>query len=384
MLINYQGELRSPTTGEPVPDGDYDMLFKIYPVASGGAPIWIGACLVADGTGVSVRNGRFSVILGSGAGNTLRASIFNQPDRWLEILIKGQAGLETLTPRQRITSVPYAILCATVPESTTGTSDDPIMSIKNFGAGYALACYADSSYAIRGDSDGETGRGVHGEAGGQSGYGVSGYAGGENGRGVVGMALRTGPVTNYGGYFEAAGAMARGVYGLASATGSAKNCGGYFEAKGDSGIGVVGKGTEAGVLCQGDLVVANGGESRFTGDVQCQKDLVVTGAYRGSIGPNGGAPFPRPPYDSGWQAVPPGTSITLTHNIGGNPDDYVVDIQFHDDDEYGRLQGGGMDRSGQQFFGATWTNLTASSLEVRRGPDSTTADKVRVRIWVCN
>jgi len=23
MLMNYQGELRSPTTGEPVPDGEY-------------------------------------------------------------------------------------------------------------------------------------------------------------------------------------------------------------------------------------------------------------------------------------------------------------------------------------------------------------------------
>jgi hypothetical protein len=40
MLINYQGELRSPTTAEPVPDGSYDMIFRIYTVQSGGTNLW--------------------------------------------------------------------------------------------------------------------------------------------------------------------------------------------------------------------------------------------------------------------------------------------------------------------------------------------------------
>ncbi len=35
---------------------------------------------------------------------------------------------------------------------------------------------------------------------------------------------------------------------------------------------------------------------------------------------------PNPEYDSGWVAVYAGSSETLTHNLGGNIDDYVVDL----------------------------------------------------------
>ncbi len=106
MLINYQGELRSPTTGEPVPDGSYEMLFRIYDVESGGAPLWEGTYSSLNGNPVQVTRGILSVILGSGAGNELSSSIFNGADRWLEI----QVGAETLSPRQRITSVAYSII----------------------------------------------------------------------------------------------------------------------------------------------------------------------------------------------------------------------------------------------------------------------------------
>ncbi|NQT84092.1 hypothetical protein HQ563_13785, partial [bacterium] len=40
MLISSQGELRSPTTGEAVPDDDYDMTFFLYDVQFGGTPLW--------------------------------------------------------------------------------------------------------------------------------------------------------------------------------------------------------------------------------------------------------------------------------------------------------------------------------------------------------
>lgn len=65
--------------------------------------------------------------------------------------------------------------------------------------------------------------------------------------------------------------------------------------------------------------------------VKSEGDLVVDGndaAFRGTIGPNNGAPFPRPAYDSGWMAGTGGMEIiTLLHNIGGNVDNYVVDVQ---------------------------------------------------------
>ena len=104
LLINYQGELGSPSTGEPVPDGDYDMVFRIYDVPGGGEMLWTGTHSTANGNRVRVVDGIFSVVLGSGTGNALDPSVFEGADRWLEI----QVGSETLSPRHRIASGPYA------------------------------------------------------------------------------------------------------------------------------------------------------------------------------------------------------------------------------------------------------------------------------------
>lgn len=106
VLINYQGELRSPTRGEPVPDGSYDMVFKIYDVQSAGTALWEWTHSTGNGNPVQVADGIFSVILGSGTGNALDASLFGDADRWLEIVV----GAETLSPRQRITSVAYSLV----------------------------------------------------------------------------------------------------------------------------------------------------------------------------------------------------------------------------------------------------------------------------------
>ena len=106
MLLNYQGELRSPTTGEALADGSYNMVFRIYDAESDGVQLWQGVHSDINGNPVHVANGIFSIILGSGAGNALDASVFDGADRWLEIRV----GLETLSPRQRITSVGYAIV----------------------------------------------------------------------------------------------------------------------------------------------------------------------------------------------------------------------------------------------------------------------------------
>jgi len=106
LLITYQGEVRSPTTGEPVPDGSYDMVLRIYDVESGGRRLWQGTHSTANGNPVEVKGAIFSAILGSGTGNALDPSIFNGADRWLEI----QVGAETLSPRQRIATAAYSIV----------------------------------------------------------------------------------------------------------------------------------------------------------------------------------------------------------------------------------------------------------------------------------
>ena len=106
LLINYQGELKSPATGKPVPDGDYDMVFEIFSESTRGISLWQGHYTAANRNPVEVKNGIFNVILGSGAGNGLDTSVFKKPDAWLEITI----GRETLEPRQKITSVAYAMV----------------------------------------------------------------------------------------------------------------------------------------------------------------------------------------------------------------------------------------------------------------------------------
>ncbi len=55
-------------------------------------------------------------------------------------------------------------------------------------------------------------------------------------------------------------------------------------------------------------------------------DLYVTGHYRGGIGPNGGAPFPRPAYDSGWVNIPGDTEMLM--DTGLPPPTYSNDNFF--------------------------------------------------------
>jgi hypothetical protein len=498
LLVNFQGEVNDPATGTPLPDGNYDMAFRIYDMEFGGTFLWKESHSSATGNAIPVQNGRFGALLGSGAGTGLSTALFNGPDRWLEILIEG----ETLEPRQRLTSVAYSLVSensrllngreasafanashlhsgsdiasgivsetwidpsiardselashaadsaahhkkttsfadlndsaadgqipagiardaeilptvlagdgsgsgldadrldgldssdllfsstdygrsgvaanlyegtqtlttkyvnAAGPDSVEGSSSDVMFFVRNSGTGYALNCQA-TSYAVRGYSSGEDGYGVygicHGDQGrgvvgsstGFYGRGVWGSSGGENGSGVVGTATNTGDFANHGGYFEAGGGAGHGA--TCVATGSA-------------GIGVYAEGKAAGVYSQGD--------------VEVHGDLEVTGAYQGT--------FPRPAYDSGWQSVAQGTEIILTHKLGGDPDRYVVDMQFMSLDKWGQNQryyGGERVESMGLFIyqGAWWHGLTKDDIRVFRETDDIYAAAVRVRIWV--
>jgi hypothetical protein len=106
MLINYQGELKSPSTGDPVRDGSYDMVFEIFTAETRGVSVWRGSYTAADRNPVEVKGGLFSVLLGSGTGNKMDASVFKESDRWLEISIEREA----LLPRRRITSAAYTLV----------------------------------------------------------------------------------------------------------------------------------------------------------------------------------------------------------------------------------------------------------------------------------
>lgn len=139
-------------------------------------------------------------------------------------------------------------------------------------------------------------------------------------------------------------------------------------ASGGVGIGTTNPGPST-LTVNGDLVITNS-----------------TGAYRGNIGPNGGAPFPRPAYDSGWIQVDAGTTTTLVHNVGGNLDNYVVDFQAKSEISFNGPHNWGIGMEGRSGveYGHWYDSLTTTSIKISNGPDTWPDNELRVRIWIYN
>jgi hypothetical protein len=108
QLINYQGLLIDPATGQPVADDTYSITFSVYNVPSGGSVIW------SESHSVDAKNGLYSVILGSFT--ALTPAILSGPEKYLGIKVGSDA---EMTPRRRIVSVTYAL----VAESMSGTDN---------------------------------------------------------------------------------------------------------------------------------------------------------------------------------------------------------------------------------------------------------------------
>jgi len=120
--------------------------------------------------------------------------------------------------------------------------------------------------------------------------------------------------------------------------------------------------------------------------------LLLTGTYTviASSAPSAG---PAPELSSGsssalawssnWVLINQSETLTFTHSLGGDPDDYAVELWFLDTDGglginrryYGGLENGG------DWYGAHWQNLTTNTIEVYRQPQDTVADRVRIRVW---
>ncbi len=94
-----------------------------------------------------------------------------------------------------------------------------------------------------------------------------------------------------------------------------------------------------------------------------------------------------PAWDSGWRDIPTGIATTLTHNIGGNEADYVVDLQFRDKESLVLNQGVhqrglGEDAEAGAAVGGYWSGLDTSTIKVVRPSGDDHAAQMRVRIWV--
>jgi hypothetical protein len=93
-------------------------------------------------------------------------------------------------------------------------------------------------------------------------------------------------------------------------------------------------------------------------------------------------------FDSGWVHLSTKETRTLDHKLGGDPDDYVVDMEFKASNIGINKQYYGLNTSYSksggdtlQEWGANWHGLTNQSINVYRGEHEFQAYSVRVRIW---
>lgn len=80
-----------------------------------------------------------------------------------------------------------------------------------------------------------------------------------------------------------------------------------------------------------------------------------------------------------------GQTLTMNHNLGGNPEDYAVELLFEDSDSGGlginRVAFGGLEVDGT-WLGAHWQELTANTIKVHRWADDNMVDRILVQVWL--
>jgi trimeric autotransporter adhesin len=282
--INYQGLLKD-AAGAVVPDGDYNLTFKIYNAASGETAIW------TETKTININSGIINTHLGS-------ITPLNLPfdaGYWLGITI----GAETeLTPRVQFSSVPYSHMSMSVPNGTLtsekiagGQVVKSINSLKDnvnliagsnititpsgsnitisSGGGTGLTlpfngvvnipdttaitlnhiAATGTNYGLLSSINSSSGAGVYGKSQSSSGsnMGVMGSNSSLNGIGVLGLGAGNGvagiatdpSALTYGVQGISYSTIGVGVYGLTTATTNV-NYGGYFTSASSSGIGVYG------------------------------------------------------------------------------------------------------------------------------------------------
>jgi microcystin-dependent protein len=94
--IPYRGILDS--NGSPVLSDSLPMTFEIFDAEQNGKRLW------DDSMNVAVQDGQFTVALGDKSQKPIPASVFEQPNLYLQVTVNGQL----LAGRQRLLSVPYA------------------------------------------------------------------------------------------------------------------------------------------------------------------------------------------------------------------------------------------------------------------------------------
>ena len=133
--FSYQGKLNNSATAA---NGTYDFKFELYNVVLSGAPIG-----TVSANGVSVINGVFTVQLDFGA------NAFDGTDRFLDIAVRLPASsYTTLTPRQKLASVPYAIKAIAADTATVAQTANNSTSLGGITASSYLLNNGDGSQLL--------------------------------------------------------------------------------------------------------------------------------------------------------------------------------------------------------------------------------------------
>jgi hypothetical protein len=145
--LNFQGRLLT-ASGARVPDGTYNVQFNLYYVSSGGSSQWTETRTNSGGSPVTVQDGYYSVYLGDVT--AFSSSIDWSQDLYLGMTIRGTGSCvfgsctptdAEMTPRFKLTAVPYAFRASNVASSdtTTASTDSDDVTIQTGDASGATS-----------------------------------------------------------------------------------------------------------------------------------------------------------------------------------------------------------------------------------------------------
>lgn len=335
-LVSYQGKL-TDADGNAV-EGNVPMVFRIFNHVTAGSQLWI-----ETHPEVNVAGGLFHVDLGSV--QPLPEDLFSTDGLFLSLQVGTD---EPMTPRIPLRSVPYArnafiseyanvAMLSTSPWFKSGS----LLYCTGVNVGIGITAPEEQLHVFRGSGN------------------VKAKIQSANGDADLILDNTTGnPTVEF---------RHNGAYG--------------------AGVGLDPVNDYVFLYHNGSLVFKNNklgiGTSDPSVSLDVRGDVKVSGQSQGT--------FPRPNYDSGWQAYTPGQVRTFTHSLGGTLDNYVVDLMARAGTartvrgmggmEYIRDTGSAYVR---EFKGFCYQELSTSSIQVVRYGDDNYIDQIRVRIWVYN